>query len=261
MILLSRLIKSFPPKLLQEEKKVISIKLLKNHQNTAEHEPEQNLKRTDEQIEAMLQGARQEAEAIVEAARSEAEKNYQHINRQREELEHERQAVFEEARQQGFASGVDEGRQSGFEEYRSLIQSAKEVVYSAKHDYQQHIESSERTILNLGMKAAGRILGQVLDQNSEHFLSIVKRALKEAREYREIQLHVNPVHYDLLLSHKEELIMVFPKETDLYIYPDEELSQTSCIIESANGRIEASVDSQLEQIKRRLFEMLESEEQ
>ncbi|MBT2708854.1 flagellar assembly protein FliH [Pseudomonas sp. ISL-84] len=258
---MSRLIKSLSPKPVQGEKKVISIKILDNHQKTPDQAQEQNFRRTDEQIEAMLQAARQEAADIVEAARAEAEKINHHINQQREELEHEKQAVFEEARQQGFAAGVDEGRQSGFEDYRSLIQSAKEVVHSAKQDYHLHVASSERTILNLGMKAAGRILGQVLDQNSDQFLSIVKKALKEAREYSEIQLHVNPVHYELLLSHKEELIMVFPKETDLYIYPDEELSHTSCIIESANGRIEASIDSQLEEIKRRLFELLESEEQ
>lgn len=258
MILLSRLIKSFSPISGQSEKKVISIKILE--QTKIEQEPEQ-FGRTDMLIEAILQEARQEAESIIKAAKLEAEKVYQHIHEQREELEHEKRAALEEARKQGFAAGVEEGRKSGYEEYKGMIQSAKEVVDSAKHDYQLHIESSERAILELGMKAAEKIIGRILEDEHEEFLSIVKRALKEAREYSEIQLHVNPLHYDLLLSHKEEMIIIFPKETDLYIYPDDDLSQTSCIIESANGRIEASVDSQLEEIKRRLFELLESEEQ
>ena len=50
------------------------------------------------------------------------------------------------------------------------------------------------------------------------------------------------------------------KDIDFYIYPDDELEETSCIIESENGRIDASVDSQLEEIKIKLFEMLESEQ-
>ncbi len=260
MILLSRLIKSLPSNQIQVEKKVISIRMIDSHKQVGDQEPEEYFKKKEAQIDARLAGARQEAEAILEAAKTEAEKIHQQMKQQMEELEHERKAALEEARQQGYAAGMEDGRQSGLEEYKRLIHSAKEVVNSARLDYKMQIESSERTILDLGLKAAGRILGQVLDQDSKQFLSIVKRALKEAREYREIQLHVNPVHYDLLLSHKAELIRVFPKETDLYIYPDEELSQTSCIIESVNGRIEASVDSQLEEIKRRLFELLESEE-
>ncbi|MBN8199589.1 flagellar assembly protein FliH [Bacillus sp. NTK034] len=259
MILLSRLIKSYTSAVPKEEKKVISIRLLQSNLNHIEDVSEQNTDRTDEELQAMMNSAREEAERIVNAARIDSEKKTRQMEEQLEALEQEKQKVLEEARSEGFAAGADEGRQSSLREYSELIHMAREVVNSAKHDYKQHIESSERTILNLGLKVAGKILGEVLDQNSDQFLSIVKRALKEVREYTEIQLHVHPMHYDLILSHKEELIRVFPKETDLYIYPDEELSNTSCIIESANGRIEASVDSQLEEIKRKLFEMLESE--
>ncbi|KAF0820370.1 MULTISPECIES: flagellar assembly protein FliH [unclassified Cytobacillus] len=256
---MSRLIKSYSPAVPIEEKKVISIRHLHSHLNHNEEEVEQCSVRPYEEVQAMLNKAHEEAEWIVNTARIDSENLARQMEEQRGVLEQEKQKVFEEARTHGFAAGAEEGRQSALTEYTDLIQMAREVVDSAKHDYQQHIESSERTILDLGLKVAGKILGEVLEQDSDQFLSIVKRALKEAREYTEIQLHVHPVHYDLVLSHKEELIRVFPKETDLYIYPDEELSNTSCVIESANGRIEASVDSQLEEIKSKLFEMLESE--
>ncbi|MCM3704198.1 MULTISPECIES: flagellar assembly protein FliH [Cytobacillus] len=259
MILLSRLIKSYSSAVPKEEKKVISIRLMQSNSNQIEEAVEQSAARPHEELQAMLNSAREEAERIVNAARTDSENKARQMDEQLLALEQEKQKIFEEARIQGFADGTDEGRQSGLREYSELIHMAREVVNTAKLDYQQHIESSERTILNLGLKVAGKILSEVLEQNSEQFLSIVKRALKEAREYTEVQLHVHPMHYDLLLSHKEELIRVFPKETDLYIYPDEELSNTSCIIESTNGRIEASVDSQLEEIKRKLFELLESE--
>ncbi|WP_436375778.1 flagellar assembly protein FliH [Cytobacillus sp. BC1816] len=259
MILLSRLIKSSSSAVPKEEKKVISIRQLQSNLTPIEDAIEQNLARTDEELQAMLKSAREEAERIVNTARIDSENMTRQIEEQLKALDKEKQRVLEEARSEGFAAGADDGRKNGLREYSELIHMAREVVNSAKHDYQQHIESSEQTILNLGLKVAERILGEVLDKNGDQFLSIVKRAIKEAREYTEIQLHVHPMHYDLILSHKDELIRVFPKETDLYIYPDEELSNTSCIIESANGRIEASVDSQLEEIKRKLFEMLESE--
>ena len=38
---------------------------------------------------------------------------------------------------------------------------------------------------------------------------IVKRAIKEAKDNREVQLHVHPIHYQYLLSKKEELVIHF----------------------------------------------------
>ena len=50
---------------------------------------------------------------------------------------------------------------------------------------------------------------------------------------------------------------LFPRETEFYIYPDDELENDGCVIESSNGRLEASVDEQLEQIRIKLLEILE----
>jgi flagellar assembly protein FliH len=69
---------------------------------------------------------------------------------------------------------------------------------------------------------------------------------------------VNPSRYSFLLSRKDELIALFPREVDFYIYPDEDLLEEACLIESANGRIDASVDSQLDEIKNKLIDLLES---
>ena len=53
------------------------------------------------------------------------------------------------------------------------------------------------------------------------------------RNFSEIQIHVHPIHYEFLLSKKEELLSIFTKDTNLVIYPDSDLSEDSCLIESA----------------------------
>jgi len=110
------------------------------------------------------------------------------------------------------------------------------------------------------MKVAGKILGKKISFEEE-FLGLVKRALKNARDYKNIQLHIHPNHFQFLLAQKEELAAVFPQEVDFYIYPDDEMPEDACIIESENGRTDASVDSQLNEIKLRLFELLEDDSQ
>jgi flagellar assembly protein FliH len=254
-ISLSRLIKSQWASSSKENQKVISIKTMQFHteqdQDTVIH--------YDRQMEAVLTKAQMEAEQRIQEASLHAQSIREQISFDKDAWEQEKKKLIEQANREGFSQGFTEGKDQGYKEYQEALSFAKEVVQLSKKDYQQQIDSAEKTILSIGIKVAERIIGQKLEENESVFLSIVKRSLKEARDYHEVQLHVNPVHYGFILSQKEDLLAIFPNEGDLYIYPNEELSNESCIIESDNGRIDASVDSQLEEIKRRLSELLESE--
>lgn len=257
MILLSRLIKSRWSNLENQENKVITIKSF--HVETDNNDMELVNHRVFAERDAILAQAREEAAAIVNEAKHYKESVDASLAEERRAWEQEVIQLSNQAKQNGYEAGLIEGREHGYTEMLQLIEQAKQTVDSSKLDYRKKIEDSEQTILALGLKVATKILGTHLDGNSEHFITVVKRALKEAREYREVQLHIHPMHYEFILSQKEDLSKIFPKETELYIYPDGELSEQSCIIESANGRIDASVDQQLEEIKTKLFELLESE--
>lgn len=256
MILLSRLIKSQYTSTVSSEKKVISIRML---EAMSQQDVPQVFTHTEDERKRILDNAALEANHIVSRAMEDAEQIRQQIYQEKQEWEQRSSLLAEESRQLGFEQGYQEGKNQGYADYRQTILFAQETVDAAKRDYQNHIESSEKVILDLGVKIAGKILGEKLAA-AEGFLALVKRALKNSRDYKDIQLHVHPKHYQDLLAQKEELIAIFPKDIDFYIYPDDELEETSCIIESENGRIDASIDSQLEEIKIKLFEMLESEQ-
>lgn len=256
MTSLSRLIKAQWANQGKQEKKVIGIKRLEEPAVTEDIE-------NDEEIiakkEFLLQKANEEAEMIVSDAKMVAQSIREEIAKKKAEWEEKQVQLYNEAKQQGFEDGLEEGRRQGYEEMKEIIAEARRVVDQSKIDYRQKVESSESTILDLALKVAETIIGRAIEEKEEYFLSVVKRALKEAREYKEIQLRVHPRHYDFLLSQKEDLLKMFPRETELYIYPDEELLENGCIIESANGRIDATVDRQLLEMKQKLFELLESE--
>ncbi|KAB2337508.1 flagellar assembly protein FliH [Cytobacillus depressus] len=261
MISLSRLIKglTFSDGQLQSDKKIISIKVFKPF--TEEDEIESPAINLDVQAEEIIENARLEADALINNARQEAELLRQQLEEKLQSFEAEKEQITLHAKEAGYNAGLEDGRQNGYLEYHEIIQSAQAIVESAKKDYRTHVESSEKEILEIGMKVAQKIIGKMIIDNEEDFLSIVKRALKEAREHEEIQLHIHPLHYDFLLANKYELKTLFPKEVDLFIYPDDELTESSCIIESVNGRIDASVDSQLDEVKQKLNELLEGEQQ
>jgi flagellar assembly protein FliH len=258
MISLSRIIKSSLANSDDNEKKTIKIRTFS--QIFPDVDSSENPAFTDISTGRILDEANLNAEKIISEAKEEAELIRNQVELERKQWEETgRQQMYEEAREQGFSEGWNQGSQQGYQEMSEQIEYAKELIEASKADYRNHIESSEKTILELGIKVAERIIGSNLEASEESFLSIVKQAIKEARDYREIQIHVNPGHYPFILSQKEELLSIFPTETDIYIYPDSDLSESSCIIESSYGRIDAGVDSQLSQIKQKLIEILEGE--
>ncbi len=257
MISLSRIIKSEQAQLEDSQKIKIKVRPFNFLQTVNEDEGKV---RHHFQSDEFLNQAKQEAEILILEAQQQAQAIAAEIQSDRDQWEKQEKMMYiEQAQKEGYQQGVEDGIQKGYNEIADEISFAKEVVESSKKDYRQHIESSETVILDLALKVAEKIIGSEIEKDDASFLSIVKKAIKEAREYREVQLHIHPVHYQSILSLKQELIAIFPKDTELYIFPDDELEENSCVIESENGRIDASVDSQLHVIKTKLTELLEGE--
>ncbi|MGF2615647.1 flagellar assembly protein FliH [Rossellomorea aquimaris] len=209
--------------------------------------------------EKLIESAKKEAQIILESARNEAERMKQEVSSLRAEWDQEKELLQQEAYEQAFLQGLDEGRRQGSEEYKQQIDAAVDVVSKAKEDYHHHIAKAERVILELGMKTAERVIGRKVEEEPEIFLDIVKRGIKEVRDLPEVKVHVNPANYKLLSDNQEEIQSMFPVLRKLLLYPDDELSQLECFIETEEGRVIASVDSQMREIKNKLVEILEGE--
>ena len=255
MILLSRLIKPIWPNLEQPEKKVIAIKMVTTSNPEAEEHAEAEIEKT---TTALLNEAKAKAEQMIRQAKLEYESVIEDIMQQRNSWQEEKKVLVAEAKEEGYQSGWSEGQQQGYSEYRKLIEEAWEIIAAAKDDYTAYLDASEKVILDMAVKIAEKIVARKIEDD-EYFMTLVKRALKEAKESHDIRLHVHPESYDFILTQKEELLSIFSHETNLFIYPDDEMPVGGCVIESETGRIDASIDTQLSEIKHTLTELLESE--
>jgi flagellar assembly protein FliH len=215
----------------------------------------------DSQIKSpieIIEDARNDAHDILHQAKREQEEIAAKIQQEQQAWEQEKQLYVEAAQKEGYQHGWEEGNQQGYAAYLQQLEEAKNITLSAKEDYDAYLESAEKTILELSIKIAGKILDAKIEENNEYFLSLLKRAVKEVKEHQSVQMYIHPEHYQSVITRKEELLSVFPHQANLNIYPDHDLPKDGCIIESDYGRIDASIDTQLTEIKRRLGECLES---
>ncbi|MBP3039462.1 flagellar assembly protein FliH [Bacillaceae bacterium Marseille-Q3522] len=256
---MSRLIKSqYANQNLHSGKKVISIKTFER-QKKENQSHEKDIAHVNQECERILQSANEKAAEIILAAKEEASQVQKNIDKAKRLWEEEKKVIKEQVQKTAYEDGIREGINKGYEEMHLNILNAENVVKAAKTDYQKKVNEAEQTILELAIAVAEKITAAEIAENEENYLSLVKQAIKTMKESHEIQIHVHPSHYDFVLSHKEELQSIFLKTEEIYIYPNDELAENGCWIESSAGRMDVSVDSQLAEIKNKLYELLECE--
>lgn len=253
MILLSRLFKHSSHDYLSEEEQ-ITISIRPMFKQSEDHPSQQMSVYYDQ----MINEAEKRAEEIIQSANQHADRIYQTVQEEKEKAKEEQELVRKEAYEEGYLTGMSKGKEDGFNSYSSRLAEVKEIINAAKTDYEETIQSADRTILTISMNVAEKIIATELTYHTEHYQSYVKNALKEAKHYKNIKLIVHPDKYLELLSYKDELKAMLPVEAGLYILPDEELSVVDCVIDSDNGRIDATCKSQIDEIKERLSEWLET---
>ncbi len=213
----------------------------------------------EESSKNIIEEAMLEADRIKREAKSEIDALFAQVQQAREEWELERSRLVTQAREEGYHAGWEQGELKGYSEYQEKLLQAEQIIRSAKKDYDEYLETSEGTILDLAVRIAEKIVHQKIEDDQGFFVSLVKKAVREVKEFQNVEIHVNPENYEHLLSKKEELLAVFTHDTNLFIYPDSDLPEGSCLLESPYGRIDASIDTQLAEIKQRLTEWLESD--
>lgn len=207
---------------------------------------------------AELQEAKQEQREILRSAEAERERILQkaekEIEQWRKTWEEEKRLITEEAFNEGRLDGFEAGRMEGFESYKEKISEANRVMGQAKEQHDRVVEESEQTILRLAVACAEKVVKKQLDQSDDYFLSLVRHAVKEVQDQPEITVKLHPDQYELLHHQMEELQRLVDVHTKLVLYADIELSPYACVIESPFGMIRAGVDSQLSELREKLFE-------
>lgn len=213
---------------------------------------QRELERKLAEVEELRSQAELQAKALLEDAERE-------IAQKKNSWEEERLSLMSEAEDEGFAAGLKEGRVEGKKEYSSLLEQANMLIQQAGERHDAIVRSSEETIVELAITCAERIVGSELSGSIDAFLGIVKQAVAEVKEQPEIFLYVPPDQYGFVVAQQEELHMITRSKARLTVYVDEDAQPFSCIVETPFGRVDASLDQQLKELRSILYEVVNEE--
>ncbi|MFJ8261538.1 flagellar assembly protein FliH [Rummeliibacillus sp. NPDC094406] len=256
MTSLSRIIRFDDPETSKEKFRTIEIKELFLSQEDVEEDitPHNILEERDKLLSEAHQNIQYQREAFEKQCLSER----QALDEAKNKWQEDKIVLQQQAYDESFQQGLEEGRLKAEANMSEAIQLANNTIIQSKANAEQYLQEQEEIILDLAIRSAERILGTTLEENPERFIDIVRRGLKEAREMKEIKLYVSPTYHQLITDHREELCSMFPVGVPFMIFVNEDIGEMDCYIETNHGRIMVSIDQQLNELRLKLVEILES---
>ncbi|WP_085523979.1 flagellar assembly protein FliH [Tuberibacillus sp. Marseille-P3662] len=178
---------------------------------------------------------------------------------EQDKQEHDRQCDQrqEQAKQKGYDQGYQQGEQQALDDYQAQVKLAQAMVERMEQDYADYLDQAEVDIVQIAVKLAEKILGDVLNESTDRWQAFLQTVIKETKEYDTIKLTVAPDDYGQTVAIKDALTEV-TQGGRVLVYPDDQLVKGQCELETAFGKISAGLDTQLSNLKTQLLTLMES---
>ncbi len=187
----------------------------------------------DEMNQIRLQAAQIITDANEQAAKI--------LTNAEEEAKSSSQAVLEEARQKGY----EEGLQKAMSEVNQLKTELEQLKQKHNKDYLDQLAKLEPMFADIVAELVEKITGVIVKDKKEVILYLIHNSMTEADNSKSYTIRVSKDEYELVLSKKEELNDLVPKDAVIDIILDKNLSENQCLIETDTRMIDCSLDVQL----------------
>lgn len=154
-------------------------------------------------------------------------------------------AMRAEARREGRQEGIVEAEREMAEQLAAVAALAEGAV-RARDEY---LHASEPEIIALVIEIARKVIGQELAMNKDAVAQVARRALEAAGQSEAYFLHLHPDDAAIV----ERQLQRDALGMTLQVVPDERMAPGNCLVRTAHGRVDACVETQLNEIHQRML--------
>lgn len=238
-----------------------------NEQKAGEQKPKFDVEAYKRRLAAVA-AKEKRAAALVKKARVESEKILQQAKNERNRLMAEARQECVELREdaarlgheEGLRRGEEEGRDEAKKAMKDAIQNAnkqaEKTLKDAKDATSDYLSKAEEDVTSIALAVVEKILPQHFIDVPQVILPLVQKALEKVKDQKEINIHVAPDVYDLVLLARDEFrSRLTGTGAELTITSDESLVPGDCVIETPNGGVDARLQTQIELIRQAIEEV------
>lgn len=252
---------------LQQREHHLEEESTKLHQDVKE-----KLKNTDAETARLLEVARASADSLLASARAEAEALKKSAQIEADSLKrsiaNEVEASRQRAEKEGYAigeeRGIATGEKAGLQEIRlewqNLMQEAETLINELQTSRMGILKSSEEEMVRLVIGMARKVIKAECQSNPEIVLHNIDAALNKISTVDKIVMRINLKDKAMAEAHKAEFINRLSGISELTLSEDNSLAPGGIKIETGVGTIDASIETQAEELERALMRTLKRTE-
>lgn len=194
---------------------------------------------------------KEQAARLHEQAEQAWKETQEKIRQEEIEAQNRIAAWAEEAKQQGYEEGFKSGEEKGFEAWQEQIGHAGRIIESAEQAFHERLNEAEPTVVDIAVQALEKMLGPEWLPD-EHWRMQLSTAVSSLREQGNIRVLVSAGDYEDVRMYKEELQSAAGSDQKVTIYPDTQMKERQCVLETDFGKLDVSLDTQLQELKKQL---------
>ena len=159
------------------------------------------------------------------------------------------QRLYEEARRAGRQEGREEAKQDLLPSLVAFGHAGQSLIVFEE----QLVARYTPQIVRLAVEIAEKIIGHALEAEPQMVASVLERAKREVAEAKQIRIWLNPADYKVLAETCPELIKI-GSETGrtIEVVTSDDVSRGGCRLETEMGLVDATLPTQIEEIRRQL---------
>lgn len=200
----------------------------------------------------IIERAKLEAESIIAKAQMDAKKILEdaHINAGN---------TYETAKKDGYSEGYEKGYSEGKKISDELIKEANEIKKSYLKEREVVLSNIEKDVINMVIHLCEKIINKKLIEDEEAIISLIVKGINSLNVKENIIIKVSKEDYNIVEMSKQRILAMANLIEDIQVCVDSTLTKGGCIIEASQGNVDASIDVQIEEMKKLLTTILNSE--
>lgn len=216
----------------------------KDNEINTDHGNHNELLKSD--INLMVDNARVAAANIIAEAKRQAEEV---LTKSSDESDN----IKEEAYNEGFRQGFDNGLKKAADECRILIEDILAEKEQIINEREKLYSVFEQDIVNLALEISKKVIYEKLAEDDEAFLMLVQSTITKVRGVDFVKIWVNPFDHIRLVEVRNQLISGIKGMKDIEFLIGESVKRWGLIIDTESGVLDGGVETRIAQIEKALI--------
>ena len=161
--------------------------------------------------------------------------------------------------EKAYVEGYEAGLNNAIQKAGVLFESLQQAIDDEMAERDALVSSIEQQALMLCVDAAEKVIRHEIRTDQKIVARAIRMCLRRLKGRDIVTARVNPTEIEGLRAMRDELLSSAENLQELSIVDDRRIAAGGCVVESPLGDLDARIETQIEQIRRKLMDAFNNE--